>query len=151
MTQPYPIPGEFPDFEHFMVDLFTPIGSTATALPATGTELQAKMPFLWVRLASGSTDVNALIYTAKVRVTAVAATREAAQLLAARARETLLNAPGKSVNGVLVDWAEEAAPADVKYFPPTLQRSQGPADLPNLDPTHQLVELGFTLHARRQS
>lgn len=150
MTAPYPAPGEFPDFEHFMIDLFTPIATVHSTLPPTGTDIQAALPFLWVRSLGGSTDVNAVTYTAKVRVVALAATRDAAQALASQARDALLDAPGKPVNGVLIDWAEESQLTEVKYFPPTLQRSQGVADLPNLDPTHQLVELGFTLHARRQ-
>ncbi|GAB4582300.1 phage tail termination protein [Nocardia sp. IFM 10818] len=150
MTAPYPTPGEFPDFEHFMIDLFTPISTVLAVLPSTGDQIQSALPFLWVRTMSGGTDVNAITYTAKVRVVAVGQNRDAAQQLAARAREALLSAPGKPVNGVLIDWAEESQVTEVKYFPPTLQRSQGTADLPNLDPTHQLVELGFTLHARRQ-
>lgn len=150
MTSPYPVPGEFPDFEQLMVDLLTPIETTLTALPAGGTELQAALPFFWVRLISGSTDINAITYTAKVRIVAVAGDRASAQLLIGQAREAMLSTPGTRVNGVLVDWAEESAASEVKYFPPTLQRSQGVADLPDLDPVHQLVEVGFTVHARRQ-
>ncbi|MFD3596267.1 hypothetical protein ACFWU5_26405 [Nocardia sp. NPDC058640] len=150
MTSPYPIPGKFPDFEQFMVDLLTPIETTLTALPASGTDLQTAMPFFWVRVVSGSTDINEITYTAKVRIVAAAANRAAAQLLIGTAREAMLSSPGTRVNGVLVDWAEESAVSEVKYFPPTLQRSQGVADLPDLDPVHQLVEVGFTVHARRQ-
>ncbi len=150
MTSPYPAPGEFPDFEQFLVDLLAPIATTLTTLPATGELLVAKFPFFWARQIGGSTDINEITYTAKVRVTAAAVDRAAAQAFAARARVAILTAPGKSVNGVLVDWAEEMTPAEVKYFPPTLARSQGTGDLPNLDPVSQLVELGFTVHARRQ-
>ncbi|MFR9750486.1 hypothetical protein ACL02S_05560 [Nocardia sp. 004] len=150
MTNPYPTPGQFPDFEQVLVDLCTPIATTVSTLPATGDEIRDQLPFLWVRLVSGSTDINAVTYTAKVRVAAIAQTRAAAQQLASSARDALLATPATRVNGVLIDWAEEAAPDDVKYFPPTLQRSQGVADLPNLDPINQMVEIGFTLHARRQ-
>ncbi|WP_405160058.1 hypothetical protein OG203_26910 [Nocardia sp. NBC_01499] len=150
MTAPYPTPGEFPDFEQFMVDLLTPIGTTLTTLPASGDQIQAKLPFIWVRFISGTSDINAITYIAKVRVTVVGQTRDAAQKLVGRVREAMLNSPGARVNGVLVDWAEESTTAEVKYFPPTLQRSQGVTDLPNLDPVSQLVEIGFTLHARRQ-
>ncbi|MGW5435590.1 phage tail termination protein [Nocardia asteroides] len=151
MTSPYPTPGEFPDFERFLVDLLSPIETATTTLPATGDQVVAQFPFCWVRQVGGSTDINEITYTAKVRVTAAAADRAGAQALAARARVAILASPGKSVNGVLVDWAEEMTPAEVKYFPPTLLRSQGTADLPNLDPVSQLVELGFSLQARRQS
>lgn len=150
MTAPYPTPGEFPDFERFMVDLFTPITTTLTTLPATGDQIQAKAPFIWVRFTSGSSDINAITYIAKVRVAVVGQTRDGAQQLVGRVREAMLNSPGTRVNGVLMDWAEESAAAEAKYFPPTLQRSQGVTDLPNLDPVNQIVEIGFTLHARRQ-
>ncbi|MGW4371050.1 phage tail termination protein [Nocardia takedensis] len=150
MTAPYPAPGEFPDFEQVLVDLLGPVATTLTALPATGALITADLPFLWVRLISGNTDVNEITYHAKVRVVAVDVTRADAQQLASRARVAVLATPGTSVNGVLIDWAEETPPAEVKYFPPTLHRSGGVADLPDLDPTHQLVELGFTLQARRQ-
>ncbi|MFD4357890.1 hypothetical protein ACFWPX_35480 [Nocardia sp. NPDC058518] len=151
MTSPYPRPGEFPDFERFLVDLLAPIATTLTTLPASGDLVVAQYPFFWVRQIGGSTDINEITYTAKVRVTAVASDRAGAQTAAGQARVSLLSSPGKSVNGVLVDWAEEMTPAEVKYFPPTLTRSQGAADLPNLDPVSQLVELGFTVQARRQS
>ncbi|MFI5775983.1 hypothetical protein [Nocardia sp. NPDC051570] len=151
MTAPiYPAPGEFPDFEQFMLDLFTPIGTTVTSLPAAGDQITATLPFLWVRTVGGTLDGNEVTYIAKVRVVALGHTRTEAQRLAGRAREAMLDAPATRVNGVLIDWAEEAIPAEVKYFPPTVQRSQGVADLPNLDPLGQMVEIGFTLHARRQ-
>jgi hypothetical protein len=150
MTAPYPAPGEFPNFEQVLIDLLEPIATTLTALPASGTDIQNELPFFWARLVSGSTDTNGVTYTANVRIVAVAETRTAARELAAAARTAVLSAPGAPVDGVLLDHAEEADAADLNYFPPTLQRSQGAADLPNLDPIHQLVEIGFTLHARRQ-
>ncbi|MFI7001332.1 hypothetical protein [Nocardia sp. NPDC050175] len=150
MTAPYPIPGQFPDFEQFVVDLFATVGTTSTTLPATGDLIQAKLPFLWIRKVSGSLDANAITYIAKVRVVALGQTRADAAQLADKARTAMLAAPGTRVNGVLVDWAEEIAADEVKYFPPTVQRSQGNADFPNLDPLDRMVELGFALHARRQ-
>ncbi|WP_443678185.1 phage tail termination protein [Nocardia pulmonis] len=133
-----------------MLDLFGPMATTLTSLPATGDQFTAKLPFLWVRTLGGTLDGNEITYIAKVRVVAVARTRTEAQQLAGRAREAMLNTPATRVNGVLIDWAEETVAAEVKYFPPTVQRSQGVADLPNLDPLEQMVEIGFTLHARRQ-
>ncbi|MFC4126434.1 hypothetical protein [Nocardia rhizosphaerae] len=150
MTSPYPVPGEFPDFERFLIDLYSPITTTVAELPATGTELDSVLPILWVRQLDGSLDENAITYVAEVRIVAMAADRAAAAQLAAQAREALLDAPGTDVNGVLIDWASEKAPARIPYRATTLQRSQGTAQFPDLDPLGPMVELGFTLHARRQ-
>ncbi|MFI9506978.1 hypothetical protein [Nocardia sp. NPDC052566] len=150
MTAPYPAPGEFPDFEQLLIDLLTPIAITAASLPATGPLVDAALPMIWVRKLSGSHDINKVTYIAKVRVVAIAQTRTAAAKLAAKVREAVLGSPGTRVNGVLVDWSEELDVEGVAYHPPTLQRSQGTADFPNLDPLDRMVELGFVLHARRQ-
>ncbi|MFC4374931.1 hypothetical protein ACFO5K_12550 [Nocardia halotolerans] len=150
MTSPYPATGEFPDFEQFLIDLYSPIATTVAELPATGTELDGALPILWVRRLDGSLDENAITYVAQVRIAALAADRAAAAQLAAQAREALLDAPGTDVNGVLIDWARESPPARIPYRATTLQRDQGTTQFPDLDPLAAVVELGFTLHARRQ-
>lgn len=146
----YPVPGEFPDFEQCLVDLLTPIVPTVTSLPATGSDLDAALPLAWVRKVRGTTDVNSVTYTAQLRVVLVATDRGPATQLAGQVRGAVLGVAGTDVNGVLIDWVDEIAPEELKYFPPTVQRSQGSADLPNLDPLDRMVELGFSLQARRQ-
>ncbi|MFC3963514.1 hypothetical protein [Nocardia jiangsuensis] len=146
----YPVAGEFPDFEQFLVDLFTPIATTVTTLPATSQALQAALPLVWVRTVGGTLDINAITYRAKMGVAAIGATRGQAQLLAVQLREAVLNAPASRVNGVLVDYAEEIEAEDPKFHPPILRRSRGLTEVPDLDPLNQMVEISFSIEARRQ-
>ncbi|MFB7719341.1 hypothetical protein [Nocardia sp. NPDC056100] len=144
----YPVPGEFPDFEQFMVDLFTPFATTITALPAT--LQQSALPLIWVRKSSGTLDINAITYKAKVNVVAFGATRSQAQQLAVQIRTALLCAPASRVNGVLVDYTEEIEAEEPKFHPPILRRSRGLTEVPDLDPLNQMVEVAFSIEARRQ-
>lgn len=146
----YPAPGEFPDFEQFMVDLFTPVATTVTTLPATSTDLQAKLPLIWVRTTGGTLDINAITYKAKVSVVAFGTDRVQAQQLSVQIRTALLGAPASRVNGVLVDYAEEIAGEEPKFHPPILRRSRGLSEVPDLDPLNQMVEIAFSIEARRQ-
>ncbi|WP_278266221.1 hypothetical protein [Nocardia sp. AG03] len=146
----YPVVGEFPDFEQFMVDLFTPIAGTVTTLPATSADLQSQLPLIWVRTTGGTLDINAITYKAKVSVVAFGTTRLEAQQLSAQVRTALLNAPASRVNGVLVDYTEEIVAEEPKFHPPILRRSRGLSEVPDLDPLNQMVEIAFSIEARRQ-
>ncbi|WP_067852451.1 hypothetical protein [Nocardia shimofusensis] len=150
MTTPYPVAGEFPDFEQFLVDLFTPIATTVTTLPATSQALQSALPLVWVRTSGGTLDINAITYKAKMSVVAIGTTRGQAQQLAIQLRTAVLNAPASRVNGVLVDYAEEIEADDPKFHPPILRRSRGLTEVPDLDPLNQMVEISFSIEARRQ-
>ncbi|WP_067835979.1 MULTISPECIES: hypothetical protein [Nocardia] len=146
----YPVPGEFPDFEQFMVDLFTPIATTVTTLPATSAALQSSLPLIWVRTTGGTLDINAVTYKAKVSAVAFGTSRVAAQQLSVQIREAILSAPASRVNGVLVDYVEEIAAEEQKFHPPILRRSRGLTEVPDLDPLNQMVEIAFSIEARRQ-
>lgn len=146
----YPAPGEFPDFEQFLIDLFTPIAGTVTTLPATSAELQAALPLIWVRKTAGTVDINAITYKAKVSVAVFGTTRAQAQQLAVQVRDAVLAAPATRVNGVLVDSVEEITAEEAKFHPPILRRSRGLTEVPDLDPLNQLVEVAFSIEARRQ-
>ncbi|MFX0581188.1 hypothetical protein [Nocardia nepalensis] len=146
----YPTPGEFPDFEQFMIDLFTPIATTATTLPATSTALQSALPLIWVRKTAGTLDINAITYKAKVNVVVFGTTRTQAQQLAVQVRDAMLGAPATRVNGVLVDYVEEITAEEPKFHPPILRRSRGLTEVPDLDPLNQMVEVAFSIDARRQ-
>lgn len=143
----YPAPGEFPDFEQFMVDLFTPIATTVTTLPA---DLQSKLPLIWVRTTGGTLDINAITYKAKVSVVAFGTTRAQAQQLSVQIRTAMLAAPVSRINGVLVDYTEEIAAEEPKSHPPILRRSRGLSEVPDLDPLNQMVEIAFAVEARQQ-
>lgn len=146
----YPVAGEFPDFEQFMIDLFTPIATTVTTLPATSAELQSALPLIWVRTTGGTLDINAITYKAKVSVVAFGTTRAQAQQLSVQIRTSMLGAPASRVNGVLVDHAEEVEAEEPKFHPPILRRSRGLTEVPDLDPLNQMVEVAFSIEARRQ-
>lgn len=146
----YPLPGEFPDFEQFMVDLFTQFATTVTTLPATSTALQSALPLLWVRKTAGTLDVNAITYKATVKVVVFGNSRSQAQSLALQVRDAMLGAPATQVNGVLVDYVEEITAEEPKFHPPILRRSRGLTEVPDLDPLNQMVEVAFTVDARRQ-
>ncbi|GAB2676701.1 hypothetical protein [Nocardia goodfellowii] len=146
----YPAPGEFPDFEQFMVDLLTPLATTVTTLPATSEDLQSELPLIWVRTTGGTLDINAITYKAKVSVVAFGTTRTQAQQLSVQIRSGLLGAPASRVNGVLVDYTEEIVAEEPKFHPPVLRRSRGLSEVPDLDPLNQMVEIAFSIEARRQ-
>ncbi|MGV9615576.1 phage tail termination protein [Nocardia xishanensis] len=146
----YPVAGEFPDFEQFMIDLFTPVATTVTTLPATSEALQSALPLIWVRKIGGTLDINAITYKAKVNVVAFGTTRGQAQQLAVQIRAAMLGAPASRVNGVLVDYAEEVVADEPKFHPPILRRSRGLTEVPDLDPLNQMVEIAFSIEARRQ-
>ncbi|PXX52640.1 hypothetical protein DFR70_13225 [Nocardia tenerifensis] len=146
----YPTPGEFPDFEQFMVDLFTPTATTVATLPATSADLQSKLPLIWVRTTGGTLDINAITYKAKVSVVAFGATRSEAQQLSVQIRTAMLGAPASRVNGVLVDYTEEIAAEEPKFQAPILRRGRGLTEVPDLDPLNQMVEVAFSIEARRQ-
>nr|WP_146251123.1 hypothetical protein [Nocardia tenerifensis] len=133
-----------------MVDLFSPIAGTVTALPATASALQSALPLIWVRQTGGSVDINAITYKAKVSVAAFGTTRGQAQQLAVQIRDAMLAAPATRVNGVLIDYTEEAAGEELKFHPPILRRSRGLTEVPDLDPLNQMVEIAFSIEARRQ-
>ncbi|WP_216912829.1 phage tail termination protein [Nocardia noduli] len=146
----YPVAGEFPDFEQFMLDLFTPVATTVTTLPATSTALQSALPLIWVRNSGGTLDINAITYKAKVDVVAFGTTRAQAQQLAVQIRTAMLGAPASRVNGVLVDYVEEVEADEPKFHAPILRRSRGLTEVPDLDPLNQMVEVAFAIEARRQ-
>ncbi|RDI63218.1 hypothetical protein [Nocardia pseudobrasiliensis] len=146
----YPAPGEFPDFERFLTDLFAPIARTVGTLPATPSELQSALPLIWVRQTGGTLDINAITYKAKVSVVVFGSTRSEAQRLAVRVRDAVLDAPATRVNGVLVDYVEEITAEEPKFHPPILRRSRGLTEVPDLDPLNQMVEAAFSIEARRQ-
>lgn len=146
----YPVPGEFPDFEQFMIDLFTPIATTVTTLPATSTALQSALPLLWVRKTAGTLDINAITYKATVKIVVFGTVRTLAQQLGVQVRDAMLAAPATQVNGVTVDNVEETTAEEPKFHPPILRRSRGLTEVPDLDPLNQMVELAFTIDARRQ-
>jgi hypothetical protein len=132
---PYPEPGEFPDWEHVLVDLLTPIAYTCQTLPPSAEALQAQLPLFWVHRDGGGLDFNAITDTAHVRVTAMSHLRSASWRLARQAREAILTCPGGDVNGVLVDWAEEIT---------------GEMEIGDNDPLNRNVEIAFRMTARRQ-
>ncbi|MEU2033575.1 phage tail termination protein [Nocardia amamiensis] len=146
----YPVAGEFPDFEQFMIDLFTPIASTVATLPATASALQSALPLIWVRKTGGTLDINAITYKAKVNIVAFGTSRTQAQQLATQIRTAMLGAPSTRVNGVLIDYAEEVAAEEPKFHPPMLRRGRGLTEVPDLDPLGQMVEVAFSIEARRQ-
>lgn len=146
----YPLPGEFPDFEQFMIDLFSPLATTVTTLPATSQLLQAALPLLWVRKTGGTLDANAVTYHATLKVVVFGTARAQAQSLAQSVRDAMLATPANVVNGVVVDYVEETSTEDPKFHPPILRRSRGLTDMPDLDPLNQMVEVAFTVDARRQ-
>jgi hypothetical protein len=149
-TGPYPIHGEFPLWEHFLSDLLTPIAHTTNTLPATADAVAAALPMYWARRVGGGVDKDGITDTAHVQVVAFASIRDQAQMLAMQARDALLCAPGQSVNGVVIDWAEEIPAIGIKTWPVTVHRTDGFTEFPDLDPLNEMFEVAFSLDARRQ-
>lgn len=133
---PYPEPGEFPDWEQVLIDLLTPITYTCQQLPPSAELIQAALPLLWVRRDGGGVDFDQITDTANVRVVAMSDLRSQSWRLARQAREAILNCPGRDVNGVLVDWAEEIT---------------GQMEIGDEDPLRRDVEIAFRMMARRQT
>jgi len=137
VTGAYPEPGEFPDWEHVLIDLLTPIAYTCQTLPPSAELLAEKLPLLWVQRNGGGLDFNAIIDTAQVRVIAMSHQRADSWRLARQAREAILTCPGagSGVNGVRVDWCEEIT---------------GQLEIGDMDPLNRDVEISFRMMARRQ-
>ncbi|WSJ12642.1 hypothetical protein OG326_23835 [Nocardia sp. NBC_01327] len=133
--EPYPEPGEFPDFERVLVDLLTPITYTCQVLPPSDDLLQAALPLLLVRRDGGGLDFNAVTDTANMRVVALSHKRSDSWRLARQVREAVLACPGTGNAGVLVDWCEEIT---------------GQLEIGDLDPLNRSVEVAFRMMARRQ-
>ncbi|MFD3511028.1 hypothetical protein [Nocardia sp. NPDC058666] len=131
-----------------MIGLLTPIAPTVSFLPAQASQLA--LPLIWVRTTGGTLDVNAITYQAKVQAVVFHSSRQQAQTMAIQVRDAFLNAPAARFNGVLVDYVEEIAAAEPRFSAPNLRRSRGTSEFPDLDPLHQMVELAFTIDARRQ-
>src|SRR5487761_1137057 len=103
VTEPYPAPGEFPDFEHVMVDWFTPITYTCQKWPPTIEALQALIPFIFARKIDGSTDINGITERAHCKIVAVGHDRGQSQQIAKQVRNALracADDGGATVNGV---------------------------------------------------
>ncbi|KZM68130.1 hypothetical protein [Nocardia terpenica] len=135
ISERYPVPGAFLDWEQVCVDLLTPLAYTCSALPPDMQALDALLPLVLVRRVGGGLDVNAITDTALMQCTAFAPTRALSQQLASQVREALLACPGDQVNGVLVDYVEEMS---------------GQLEVTDLDPLNRTVEVAFRMEARRQ-
>lgn len=135
LDAPYPEPGEFPDFEHVLVDLLTPIAYACQTLPPSAELLAAALPLLWVRRDGGGLDFNQITDTANMRVIAMSDQRAVSWRIARQAREAILSCPGLSINGALIDWAEEIT---------------GQLEIGDLDPLRRDVEVAFRMLGRRQ-
>ncbi|MFF2555747.1 hypothetical protein ACFVUS_32385 [Nocardia sp. NPDC058058] len=143
--------GEFPDFEQFLTDLLTPIATTVTTLPQTAALIQSALPLIWVRKTGGTLDVNAITYKAQVQTIVFGTDRLQAQNLAIKVRDAVLCAPAATTSdGVLIDYVEEITTAEPKFHAPILRRSRGLTEVPDLDPLNQMVDLAFSIEARRQ-
>lgn len=146
-----PLRGEFPDFEQFLCDLLGPVASTVTTLPQTAALIQSALPLIWVRKTGGTLDVNAITYKAQVQVVVLGTNRQQAQNLAIQVRDAVLAAPAATTSdGVLVDFVEEITSSEPKFHAPILRRSRGLQEVPDLDPLNQMVDLAFSIEARRQ-
>ncbi|MFE3754563.1 hypothetical protein ACFXO9_09675 [Nocardia tengchongensis] len=142
-------PGEFPDFEQFLIDLLTPFANPTNMLPATLTP--AALPLTWVRKSGGTLDVNGITYKAQMQVVVFGTTRQSAQTLAVQVRDAVLATPAATTtDSVLIDFVEEIAAGEPKFQAPILRRSRQLTDIPDLDPLSQMVELAFSIEARRQ-
>lgn len=135
LGEPYPAPGEFPDWEQVAVDGLTPIIYTCSTLPPTDELLQAALPLIQARRIGGKLDMNAITDTAIMSFVVYSLKRSQAQQIATQIREAVLAWPGTAVNGVLVDWAEERI---------------GNQEIADLDQLNRTVEVCFRLDARRQ-
>ncbi|MFJ4652706.1 hypothetical protein ACIP5Y_15705 [Nocardia sp. NPDC088792] len=145
------VPGEFPDFEQFLMDLLTPFATPMSVLPSTAAAISAALPLIWVRKTGGTLDVNGITYKAQVDTVIFHNTRQQAQALAYQVRDAVLAAPATTVSdGVLIDYVEEITSTEPKFHAPILRRSRGLSEVPDLDPLNQMVELAFSLEARRQ-
>lgn len=133
--EPYPELGEFPDWEQVAIDGLTPITYTCSTLPPTDEKLQAALPLIQARRIGGKLDVNAITDTAVMSFMVFALKRSQAQRIATQVREAVLSWPGTTINGVLVDWAEERI---------------GNQEIMDLDQLNRVVEVCFRLDARRQ-
>ncbi|WP_330184999.1 hypothetical protein OHB26_16290 [Nocardia sp. NBC_01503] len=141
--------GEFPDFEQFLCDLLNPIAATVPALPQTAAQIV--LPLIWVRKTGGVLDVNAITYKAQVQIVVFGTDRLQAQNLAIRVRDAVLCAPAATTtDGVLIDYVEEITSSEPKFHAPILRRSRGLTEVPDLDPLNQMVDLAFSIEARRQ-
>ncbi|MFJ4653858.1 hypothetical protein ACIP5Y_21535 [Nocardia sp. NPDC088792] len=135
LGEPYPALGEFPDWERVAIDGLTPITYTCSTLPPTDDLLQAALPLIQARRIGGKLDLNAITDTAIMSFVVYSLKRSQAQQIATQIREAVLSWPGTSVNGVLVDWAEERI---------------GNQEIADMDQLNRTVEVCFRLDARRQ-
>ena len=140
MTEPYPIRGEFPDFEQVLIDLCTPIRYTCTTLPAEPQKLQKLVEedggLIWARRTGGAIDDERISDRALVQLTCMTSKRSTSQSVARQVRNAVLSlADGGSVNGVLIDYAEETS---------------GVLEQFDLDPLNREVQIGFVMSARKQ-
>ncbi|WP_405164727.1 hypothetical protein OG203_06310 [Nocardia sp. NBC_01499] len=144
-------PGEFPDFEQFLCDLLAPIATTMPTLPSTAAQIQSALPLIWVRKTGGTLDINAITYKAQVQTVVFGNNRQQAQAMAIQVRDAVLGAPAATTSdGVLIDYVEEITSSEPKFHAPILRRSRGLTEVPDLDPLNQLVDLAFSIEARRQ-
>ncbi|WP_225725470.1 MULTISPECIES: hypothetical protein [unclassified Nocardia] len=144
-----PLRGEFPDFEQFLCDLLAPVATTTTVLPSTASQIT--LPLIWVRKTGGTLDVNAITYKAQVQTIVFGNYRQQAQNLAIQVRDAVLATPAATTSdSVLIDFVEEITSNEPKFHAPILRRSRGLMEVPDLDPLNQMVELAFSIEARRQ-
>lgn len=135
VDEPYPIPDEFPDFEQVLIDLLTPMAYVCTTLPESADLMQQALPLFWVRRVGGGLDADGITDTAHMQVMAFSYTRRLSEQLSRQARRAILESPGTSINGVLLDWAEEIT---------------GLIEMADIDPLNRTVEIAFAIDARRQ-
>lgn len=136
-VEEYPEKGEFPDFEQVLVDLLTPLSYTCTSLPAEREELDALIAdgLIWVRRTGGSANADQTDDRALVQLSVITPKRRTSQRLARHVRNAVSNCPGKSINGVLIDYVEETS---------------GALEQLELDPLNREIEVGFMMQARKQ-
>lgn len=139
-AEPYPIRGEFPDFEQVLIDLCTPIRYTCTTLPAEPGTLQKLVEegggLIWARRTGGAIDDERISDRALVQLTCMTSKRSTSQKVARLVRNAVLAlADGGSVNGVLIDYVEETS---------------GVLEQFDLDPLNREVQIGFVMSARKQ-
>lgn len=135
VSDPYPMPGAWPDWEHVLIDLLTPIAYTCQTMPLTAEDIQAALPFIFVRRFGGGLDFNAITDKAHMKTVVFSRSRATSYQLAQQVLETFVSCQGGvDVNGVLVDFAEPFT---------------GPVEMFDIDQQNRTEELDWWFYGRR--
>lgn len=104
---------EFPDAEAVVMAMLRPQGKTVNAIPPSDI---VELPLIWVLRTGGGCDDD-VTDRPLITVTVIHQTRPEAMSVATRCRDVILASGGTSVDGVLVDFAQEKT-ASVRRIDP---------------------------------